>query len=150
MGAVITIDPANFYGFKTLKFLLQNSTLLGTEVRLPGVFKNNIFRDAVNGSIWTLPIEAVLYVGFALLAAVAAFDNRKMLFALTATAILLCLFSLLVCDISTDFAIKNDHFARFYGAVFLGGALLALAETLFQGILLLAAVAAVFALTGQR
>ena len=52
-------------------------------------------------------------------------------------------FSLLVCDISTDFAIKNDHFARFYGAVFLGGALLALAETLFQGILLLAAVAAV-------
>ena len=76
LGAFVTTDSANYYGLKTLKFFVQNSTLLGTEVRLPGVFKSNIYPEAVNGSIWTLPIEVTLYIGFALLALITKFKIR--------------------------------------------------------------------------
>jgi peptidoglycan/LPS O-acetylase OafA/YrhL len=57
-GAFIT-DPATFdYAWRTA---------LGWELRdrLPGAFASNPFPDAVNGSMWTLPIELRLYVAVA-------------------------------------------------------------------------------------
>ncbi|RYG56248.1 MAG: acyltransferase, partial [Alphaproteobacteria bacterium] len=87
LGAIITTDPARFFGLKTLKFLVQNSTLIGIEVRLPGVFETNIYRDAVNGSIWTLPMEIACYLGLAILGAMCSYRSSRFLAGLCAIAV---------------------------------------------------------------
>lgn len=55
---------------ETRAYAWTNATLLPTIVLtghdwLPGLFTENPFRNAVNGSLWTLPIEVVLYLGLA-------------------------------------------------------------------------------------
>jgi peptidoglycan/LPS O-acetylase OafA/YrhL len=152
LGAAITSDPQRFYGLKTLKFLVQNATLVGIEVRLPGVFETNIYRDAVNGSLWTLPMEAACYLGLAAIAFCANFKPARLLILLLVLSVVLWLFSAFIRDIESDWLMKLDHFPRFYGAVFLGGALLAASEKVFgpwPAVGVVAAVALAFALTGQ-
>lgn len=45
----------------TWKFLAMNSSLIKNSYELPGVFLHNPFGPAVNGSLWTLPVEARMY-----------------------------------------------------------------------------------------
>ncbi len=46
----------------THKFILKNTVLFtGIEYKLPGVFNDNPWRSAVNGSLWTLPHEVRMY-----------------------------------------------------------------------------------------
>jgi len=46
----------------TWKFLIKNSVLVrGVEYGLPGAFVNNAIPYAVNGSLWTLPKELLMY-----------------------------------------------------------------------------------------
>jgi len=45
----------------------RNLTFVELHYSLPGVFTHNPFPNAVNGSIWTLPIELTMYVGLAAL-----------------------------------------------------------------------------------
>lgn len=47
---------------------LANVTFTRLHYALPGVFADNPYANAVNGSLWTLPIEVAMYVGVALLA----------------------------------------------------------------------------------
>ena len=50
-------------------FLKKNLTLIwGDRYALPGVFEQNIYPGAVNGSIWTLPWELKMYILLALVA----------------------------------------------------------------------------------
>ena len=53
-------DPEFWAFFETLK-------LLRIRYHLPGVFESNIFPKAVNGSLWTIPIEVRCYLVLALL-----------------------------------------------------------------------------------
>lgn len=54
---------AEYFNFEVVKYLLLNSTLIiGLKDDLPGVFTNNPFPNAINGSLWTLPYEIKLYV----------------------------------------------------------------------------------------
>lgn len=48
---------------ETYRYLLQNSVLIfGAYFNLPGVFEGTPFPKAVNGSLWSLPIEIRMYI----------------------------------------------------------------------------------------
>jgi peptidoglycan/LPS O-acetylase OafA/YrhL len=48
---------------ETTRFLVKNSTLVfGVEYVLPGVFESAPCKYSVNGSLWTLPYEILMYV----------------------------------------------------------------------------------------
>lgn len=60
----------------TWQFLVNNSTLWRVEFDLPGVFTNNAYAGAVNGSLWTLPIELRAYLILTLLGIVGLLRRR--------------------------------------------------------------------------
>ncbi|MDR2550647.1 MAG: acyltransferase [Desulfobulbus sp.] len=65
VGLFFTTQPATAYlaDAKIYKYLLKSSTLIaGVNHLLPGVFENNPFKDAVNGSLWTMPYEVKMYI----------------------------------------------------------------------------------------
>jgi len=65
LGVYFTSLPLSSYftSSRTYTYLLKCSTLVsaGVAFKLPGVFENNPFKSAVNGSIWTMPYEIRMY-----------------------------------------------------------------------------------------
>jgi peptidoglycan/LPS O-acetylase OafA/YrhL len=57
---------------------LQN-ILLVTRYELPGVFIGNVYPDVVNGSLWTLPLEVLMYIGVMILG-LTGFLKRRLIF----------------------------------------------------------------------
>lgn len=57
---------------------LQNIVLV-TRYELPGAFSSNSFPDVVNGSLWTLPLEVLMYIGVMLLG-LTGFLKRRLIF----------------------------------------------------------------------
>jgi peptidoglycan/LPS O-acetylase OafA/YrhL len=57
---------------------LQN-ILLVTRYELPGVFIGNVYPDVVNGSLWTLPLEVLMYIGVMILG-LTGFLTRRLIF----------------------------------------------------------------------
>lgn len=61
LGPLLTTAPDYWRNPTTWRFLAGNATLWRAEFWLPGVFET-LPRTAVNGSLWTLPIEGRLYL----------------------------------------------------------------------------------------
>ena len=65
LGVYFTSLPLSTYftSGRTYTYLLKCSTLvsLGVPFKLPGVFDNNPYKSAVNGSLWTMPYEVRMY-----------------------------------------------------------------------------------------
>ena len=61
LGPLLTTDPGYWRAPKTWNYLVVNASLLLSRFQLPGVFGAHP-SDVVNGSLWTLPQEARLYV----------------------------------------------------------------------------------------
>jgi peptidoglycan/LPS O-acetylase OafA/YrhL len=79
LGAMYTKLPiADYYRNPgVLHYVLQNIKLQSHMIwQLPGVFTNNPQRATVNGSIWTLPAEARMYLWIALLGAIGLLSRR--------------------------------------------------------------------------
>ncbi|MCP4839252.1 MAG: acyltransferase, partial [Planctomycetes bacterium] len=71
------LTPAAFFAdSRSWTYVLWNSSLLKCQYELPGVFVGNAYGDAVNGSLWTLPVEARMY-GLVFAAGVASLLVQK-------------------------------------------------------------------------
>lgn len=69
LGPAFTSKPlaAYFASSELWTYLLRGITLLkGVAFELPGVFEENPYPKAVNGSLWTLPLELRMYLYLAL------------------------------------------------------------------------------------
>ena len=60
LGPWMTTAP-DYWSAQTWRYLWSNATLWRAEFHLPGVF-DTLPQTAVNGSLWTLPVEARLYL----------------------------------------------------------------------------------------
>ncbi|MBV2207734.1 MAG: acyltransferase [Pseudomonas sp.] len=82
IGPLATQLPLADYwsGPQTLGYL-GNIALL-TQFQLPGVFVDNPFPNTVNGSLWTLPYEVLMYASVVLLGMLGLFSRRMALLGL--------------------------------------------------------------------
>jgi peptidoglycan/LPS O-acetylase OafA/YrhL len=65
IGAWVTTLPlSNYFSDINTYYYIYNNLLLlkGISYSLPGVFSNNLYPTAVNGSLWTLPYEVLFYL----------------------------------------------------------------------------------------
>jgi peptidoglycan/LPS O-acetylase OafA/YrhL len=81
LGPAVTIlSPSGYFGDTGVyRYIVENSVLYTVNGRLPGVFVHNIYPAAVNGSLWTLPVEALAYVAAAVLGVIGALRGRAVL-----------------------------------------------------------------------
>jgi peptidoglycan/LPS O-acetylase OafA/YrhL len=61
VGPLATRLPLGEYFAAPGTFAYLGNAVFITEFRLPGVFASNPFPDTVNGSLWTLPYEVLMY-----------------------------------------------------------------------------------------
>lgn len=75
LGLVFSTDLHAYFGPKLLSYVGKNTTLLfGVRTGVPGVFETNSFREALNGSLWSLPYEVKMYIVLVLCLAVARYN----------------------------------------------------------------------------
>jgi peptidoglycan/LPS O-acetylase OafA/YrhL len=87
LGLVLTdVDGAAYLTSKqTVEYAIHDSALIDLRYTLPGVFEDNP-SNAVNGSLWTLPVEMRMYILVAL-AGLLGMLRRRMLFNIAAAGI---------------------------------------------------------------
>lgn len=80
LGAALTTLPLHDYleNPGTKLFVINNATLQ-TNYGLPGVFGSNVYPSAVNGSLWTLPLEVKAYCMVLVLGLAGLFTKRRLL-----------------------------------------------------------------------
>lgn len=79
-------------------------TVYGIVFNLPGVFANNPYPDAVNGSIWTLPMEVNMYLVVLALGVLGLIYKKRFLLFITVSSIFL-------------YAVTSLHFFTFTGPI---------------------------------
>lgn len=80
LGPTTTQLPADeYFCDKTTYSYIGNAVIYALQYRLPGVF-DGLPQQAVNGSLWTLPIEVTMYVVLAVLFFLGAINRRTSLF----------------------------------------------------------------------
>jgi peptidoglycan/LPS O-acetylase OafA/YrhL len=91
MGPLVTtLSPGDYLtSVEPYVYVVRNSLLITFHGTLPGVFTDNVYPNAVNGSLWTLPVEASAYVGAAVLGLLTGLRRRALLAGLFVVALLL-------------------------------------------------------------
>lgn len=77
-----------FYNANVFMYIKKN-LLLAPRFNLPGVFQDNPYVGAVNGSLWTMPVEVFLYL-FIIIVAVLYIKLKKKVFKTTILFLFFC------------------------------------------------------------
>ncbi|MET1018957.1 MAG: acyltransferase family protein, partial [Microterricola sp.] len=90
IGPLFTVLPLSSYFADptTWVYLVRCSFLITFAGTLPGVFEDNPYPDAVNGSLWTLPVEACCYAMAAALGSIGLLRRSRVLVAFSAVLVL--------------------------------------------------------------
>ena len=90
IGPLVTVLPINEYfsARETWGYIVNNAGLLTLKHQLPGVFTGNPWPNAVNGSLWTLPMELIAYGGLFVLLMLGAAKKRWRWLAVVALIVL--------------------------------------------------------------
>ena len=117
-AAITSLPLHDYFGKETRRFITFNAQLRAVYT-LPGVFATtpfNAVRSAVNGSWWTIPLEARCY---AYLIVLGAMGLRRRLFSVLALILVAFMYARTLPGHAMDNAFHNLRY--FYTAFFLGG-----------------------------
>jgi peptidoglycan/LPS O-acetylase OafA/YrhL len=76
IGPLVTDHPLSSYFSSPATWTYLQNILLVTRFELPGVFSQNIYPNVVNGSLWTLPLEVMMYLGVLILGLTGLLQRR--------------------------------------------------------------------------
>jgi peptidoglycan/LPS O-acetylase OafA/YrhL len=109
---------------RTLRFLFKNSTLFfDVQYDLPGVFKNLPYKNIVNGSLWTLPIEVRMYTYLAIIGSICVYSKKWFGKNLTKIVFLSIAIIALAAHIINHFeSYTSNPFFRLFSMFFIGTA----------------------------
>ncbi|WP_051286802.1 acyltransferase family protein [Paenibacillus taiwanensis] len=80
LGPLVTSLPLKEYFVHPQTYqYLKAFFLFPMEWFLPGVFETNVYKGAVNGSLWTIPFEVICYIIVAILGIVGMLRFKKMI-----------------------------------------------------------------------
>ena len=102
LAALVTTASSTTYWASVPEYYFRNLTLFFIKYNLPGVFTNNPYGSAINGSLWTLGYEVLCYLGVAL-CGILGFLEKPKLFGL---AVILFL-------ITYGLTINSEFYGRF-------------------------------------
>ena len=149
LGVIYTSGPK--WGYVTSKFawvtFLKYSVFFGQSI--PGVFANYIYPNAINGSLWTLPIECVCYIAIGV--ALSFSQSWKVLLALFAGSVLGTA-SLVHTGTGFSFYGVPLNYLCMFGICFSGGALLSVTKAAWypnRRFLLIFATVGMFLMPGK-
>jgi peptidoglycan/LPS O-acetylase OafA/YrhL len=112
LGPVVTsLGPVQYLTNPELySFLLRNITLVSLHFKLPGVFEALPQAGAVNGSLWTLPVEFFLYILLSIFGAIGILFSRRWYGAF----ILLCCFGAIGLCLEVHFFADKSRYLRLF------------------------------------
>lgn len=101
LGPIVFVGEAStYFGQKETWLYLSNAVLI-IHHYIPGVFEQNPYIGAINGSLWTLPLEFICYITIAIAGYIGIF--KKLGFILSALVIM-------VVSMAVVFLFLPDHF----------------------------------------
>jgi peptidoglycan/LPS O-acetylase OafA/YrhL/predicted O-methyltransferase YrrM len=92
LGPLVATEPLRaYFDDPGAKAYIVNNTMMQSDYDLPSVFSHNIYPLAVNGSLWTLPLEVKAYVFLALIGLIGLLARfRIAMIGLAALTLLTC------------------------------------------------------------
>ena len=87
LGPIVTTLPAAEYFSDLTTWGYLGNAVMAINHNLPGVFLDNPFPKAVNGSLWTLPYEMTMYVGIGALGVLGLLGRRPAVAAVAAASL---------------------------------------------------------------
>ncbi len=79
---VTNLSPGAYFANPATYLYLDNMKLLWVHYNLPGVFDNNHYPHAVNGSLWSIPLEILMYLSTCILGVAGVLHRRHLALAL--------------------------------------------------------------------
>jgi len=124
IGLYFSVLPYEKYLLNTdvYKFIFKNILLFaGIDYNLPGVFNNNPYPNAINGSLWSLPYEVKMYVCMVIISVLVTWINKKINIASTRVIYFyLAMIFLSISLISDHLGLYSGKFIHLFYMFFIG------------------------------